>query len=218
MTTTRGIRLNNPGLLRHGSPWQGLAEDQPDSEFCAFTQPKWGIRAMAVTLINYQDKHRIRTVAGIIARWAPKAGSDSQGNGYSNSTDAYTQFVADKVRVSPNALIDVTGYETMRRLVLAIIEFENARNQPYTPAQIDKGLMMAGIEPPEKPVIQSRTVQGGTAAGVATLTGVIGTIQPAMPLMGTLAENAPVILGLIALAGLGYMLYARWDDKRRGLR
>jgi hypothetical protein len=26
----RGIRLNNPGNLRHGDKWQGMVDDQPD--------------------------------------------------------------------------------------------------------------------------------------------------------------------------------------------
>ena len=30
MTKPRGIRLNNPGNIRHGDNWRGMAPDQPD--------------------------------------------------------------------------------------------------------------------------------------------------------------------------------------------
>jgi seryl-tRNA synthetase len=57
--TPRGIRNNNPGnIRRNGDPWQGLAERQGDVEFFTFkTIPIYGIRALARTLIAYQDKH-----------------------------------------------------------------------------------------------------------------------------------------------------------------
>lgn len=213
-STPRGIRLNNPGNLRHGPPWQGLSGDQPDQDFAQFVAPHWGIRAMAKNLIAYQDRHGIHTIRGIISRWAPAEGQDHAGNSYSQDTDSYIRHIASRVGVLEDQWIDVHQYERMKPLVEAMILHENGM-QPYTNAQIDKGLLMAGIEPPQKPAIKSRTVQGGTIAGVSTL---MATAQPALPLAQRLADSAPLILGLIALAGIGYMLYARWDDRKKGLR
>jgi hypothetical protein len=70
--TARGIRNNNPGNIRYtGTPWQGLDEPKSDGQFCRFANPCWGIRAIARTLITYQDKHGLNSVYQMIARWAP---------------------------------------------------------------------------------------------------------------------------------------------------
>ncbi|MGL5156229.1 MAG: hypothetical protein ACRC9G_08020, partial [Aeromonas veronii] len=84
----RGIRRNNPGNIEWGSPWQGLAkpEDYPADRFAAFISPVWGIRAIAITLITYQDKRkandgsRIDSVREVVERWAPS---------FENNTQAY---------------------------------------------------------------------------------------------------------------------------------
>ena len=68
----RGIRNHNPGNLRKSNdPWQGLAPDQTDPDFLQFESSKWGIRALARTLIAYQDKIGLRSIKSIIYRWAP---------------------------------------------------------------------------------------------------------------------------------------------------
>ena len=211
---TRGVRLNNPGLLRHGPPWQGLAADQPDTEFSKFQTMFWGFRALAINLITYQDKHGLRTVEEMIQRWAPHKGQNSAGDDYTNNTNPYIMFVARQMGVSPHQAIDVHQHSILRPMVEAIAHFENAHFQ-FDAKDIDRGLLMAGVEPPPKPVRKSRTVQGGAVAGVATL---MAAAQPAVPVAERLADSAPLLLGLIALAGIGYMLYARWDDRRRGYR
>ena len=61
----RGIRLNNPGNIEYGESWRGMAADQKDPRFVTFTEPVYGIRALAKLLLNYQRKHGIRTVDGI---------------------------------------------------------------------------------------------------------------------------------------------------------
>ena len=66
--TPRGIRNNNPGNLRQGDDWQGLADPQIDKEFCVFQSSLWGIRALARVLLNYQRKHQLHTVTQIISR------------------------------------------------------------------------------------------------------------------------------------------------------
>lgn len=71
--TPRGIRNFNSGNIRHvkGTRWQGMSANQNDTAFVQFTGPQWGIRAIARTLITYQDKHGLRTIRQIIGRWAP---------------------------------------------------------------------------------------------------------------------------------------------------
>src|SRR3546814_1742565 len=91
----RGIRNNNPGNLEWGDPWQGLLEPKKrtDKRFAQFEDPVMGIRAIARTLITYQDKYGIKTIEDAIHRWAPPN---------ENDTLSYSSHVARLAEVSPN--------------------------------------------------------------------------------------------------------------------
>ena len=209
----RGIRNHNPGNLRRSSdPWQGLAAEQTDAEFFQFGSAKWGIRALARTLIAYQDRVGLKTVKQMIGRWAPPN---------ENDTGAYVRAVAASVGVEPDDEIDVHDYAILRPLTLAIIRHENGQ-QPYTDAEIDAGLVLAGVEPPQRPLAQTRTVQGGQLAAGATVLGltaeVVRQVEPALPLLQSMLQVAPGVVAVAALAGIAYMIWARIDDRRRGLR
>lgn len=131
----RGIRNDNPGNIRHGQKWQGMRDEQTDAEFVQFVSPEYGIRALAKTLLTYQSKHRLRTVAQIIARWAPPS---------ENNTAAYVAAVARAVRVEADQPIVLTDRAVMLPLVRAIIAHENGMS-PYTAEQMNAGLSMAGL-------------------------------------------------------------------------
>ncbi len=216
--TKRGIRNNNPGNIEAGAPWQGLtARDQTtlgqtaEDRFAVFQSPKWGIRAIARTLITYQDKHGLRSVKAMIDRWAPPV---------ENNTAAYIKAVEGKVGAGE---IDVHTYATMNALIRAIILHENGI-QPYTDAQITAGLVLAGIEPPQRSLRKSGTVRGGRVAtvtsGITAATGALAAIAPALPVLDYIKENLWLlgVLGAIGLAATGYMIWRRVDDRRRGLR
>ena len=53
--TPSGIRNNNQGNIEWGSPWQGLRpqNERTDNRFAQFTDPVFGIRALACVLITY---------------------------------------------------------------------------------------------------------------------------------------------------------------------
>ena len=209
----RGIRNHNPGNLRRSSdPWQGLAQDQTDPDFCQFAGAKWGIRALARTLIAYQDRWGLKSVKRIISRWAPPN---------ENDTGAYVKAVAEAVGVSPDAPIDTHDYKILKPLTLAIIRHENGQ-QPYTAAEIDAGLVLAGVEPPQRSLAQTRTVKGGQVAAGATVLGLtaeaVRQVEPAIPLLQSAMQYKPWVVGVVALAGIAYMIWARIDDRQRGLR
>ncbi len=213
----RGIRNNNPGnLRRNGDPWQGLAERQGDIEFFTFKDAIYGIRALARTLIAYQDKHGLRSIRQIVSRWAPPT---------ENNTNAYVRAVAADTGLDADQSLDMHRFDHLLPLTKAIIRHENGQ-QPYTDAQITKALILAGVEP-EKPNLQaSRTVKGGQAATAATAgLGVVEAVQqiidPARDaLMGLVPylEVAKWLLLAVTLIGIGVMLWARIDDRRKGLR
>jgi hypothetical protein len=42
--------------------------------------------------------------------------------------------------------------------------------------------------------------------------------EPVIPLLQSLIQVAPWVVGVAALAGIAYMIWARIDDRQRGLR
>lgn len=128
---TRGLRNKNPGNLRHsGQKWDGEVQGT-DKDFKTFSEHKYGIRAIAKLLKNYQALYGINTVAGLINRWAP---------GHENPTDSYVQYVALAAGVGAEQRIDVKQH--LPALVKAIIRFENGIN-PYSEDQIREGIALA---------------------------------------------------------------------------
>lgn len=131
MAIPRGIRNNNPGNIRHSDQWKGLTPEQPDPDFCTFSTPEYGIRAMGVILLNYQRKHGLKTIRQIITRWAPPS---------ENDTDAYVMHVADRLGVRPDEAVDVA--RVLPALVACIIRHENGQH-PYDSTTVGRGCDMA---------------------------------------------------------------------------
>lgn len=138
----RGIRNNNPGNIRIGSPWKGLAKpdqrrkfQRNEKDFCVFIAPEWGIRAMARLLANYQNRHKLHTVSAMINRWAPPS---------ENDTSNYVGFIAEEMNVLPNEGFAIRDYGRAYPMVHAIIKMENGQ-QPYSKRLIDRGLLLADI-------------------------------------------------------------------------
>lgn len=120
---SRGIRNNNPGNIRWGDEWKGLVPEgqRTDKSFCQFKAPEFGIRAMIIILRNYQSKYGLKTITGIIKRWAPPNENDTQ---------AYIRSVAQATGTDADKLIDLTDSRKLFPLLQAIIRHENG-TQPY---------------------------------------------------------------------------------------
>ncbi len=131
--TPRGIRNNNPGNIRHGDKWRGLADKQIDASFCVFKAPEWGLRALVKILRNYQTKHGLKTVESIINRFAPQI---------ENDTSSYILSVCQVLDVKPRDVIDVFEPGIMINLLKAVIRHENGI-QPYSDEVLKKSLELA---------------------------------------------------------------------------
>lgn len=120
---SRGIRNNNPGNIRWGDEWKGLVPEgqRTDKSFCQFKAPEFGIRAMIIILRNYQSKYGLKTITGIIKRWAPPNENDTQ---------AYISSVAQTTGTDADKPIDLTDSRKLFPLLQAIIKHENG-TQPY---------------------------------------------------------------------------------------
>lgn len=226
----RGIRLNNPGNIEKGDPWQGLADDQSvDPRFCAFKSPEWGIRAIARILITYQDRHGLKTIKDMIGRWAPP---------HENPTLSYAYFVAERAGCGVNAPVKVTDYNVCRALIEGIIRFENgpppAGGEWYDAATINRGLELAGIEPPveekvavlneERPIASTRTAQGAIATSIGGTAVAVDGMADVLPAIeqGTAQINAgSIVQVVIGVAIIGFALWTLWarvDDRMKGYR
>lgn len=95
-------------------------EQQDDGEFIVFTDPKWGIRAIARTLKTYQ-REGIATLDEAIRKWS--------------QTDqaAYVANVCAACQVKPDQVTDFNAI--MLPMIRAIIQQENGLNngQPWYP-------------------------------------------------------------------------------------
>jgi hypothetical protein len=113
---TREERLNNPGGIEHerNVTWAGQSTSQPDPTFVSFSEPQWGIRAIARSLHTYQRVDGVKTLAQAISRWAPPA---------ENNTPAYIADVCQRCGVNDDTEVDFD--QIMPNLVRAIIVHEN---------------------------------------------------------------------------------------------
>lgn len=214
------IENQNPGNIRYnGTAWQGLADPpQSTTGFCIFKDVTWGIRAMARVLINYQDKSGIRSVRGIINRWAPPADQ--------NNTGEYIIDVAQRTGFDADMVLDLQSYEHLKPLIAALIWHENGK-QPYTDAQIDKGLTLAGVVKPGEGLKGSRTLSGlrVAATGVAGLEAIdVHSVQNQLNQLQTQLQGLMDVAqcfkhAFVVVAALGLIVagWARYDDYRRGV-
>jgi len=112
----RGIRNNNPGNIEANAiNWNGKVGD--DGRFVKFDKMENGVRALTILISNYYYRHGIKTVRGMINRYAPPV---------ENQTDSYVNHVAEKAGVNPDVpLPQLEPY--LRDIVGAIIYHENGR-------------------------------------------------------------------------------------------
>ena len=115
---TRSERNNNPGNIRLTSDrWRGQVLPPPDRGFVTFTEPEWGYRALFVILEGYMIRHGLRTIRGIIGRYAPPS---------ENATAAYIRSVCRATGWGPDDPLDPCG-RVMQDLVRAITLVEGGK-------------------------------------------------------------------------------------------
>lgn len=134
MSLPRGIRNNNPGNIRHGDNWVGMADTQKDKSFVTFVDAKYGIRAMVKVFRSYRNRGVV-TLGGIISTWAPSN---------ENDTEAYIKAAEKSTGWSRSHVVAESegDYQT---LIKAIIKRENgaAYAEYYSLSKIDEGIALA---------------------------------------------------------------------------
>ena len=202
-----GIRNHNPLNLVHvpRNKWQGLADPPNEGRFCRFTSPAFGIRAAALNLIAYQDRHGLRTIKALVEKWAPIS---------ENNTRAYVKSVAQRSGVAANLPLDMHSYGHMRPVIEAMIWHENGQ-QPYSNEVIDEGLRRAGVMPSVRPLSHTTAGRGGqiAAASTAANVGLETTMQTVESARDAVAQASLYVdclkyaLLALTLLGIGMMLW-----------
>ena len=130
----RGFRNNNPGNIRLGSAWRGLADpsDMKDFQsrevsFCVFREPEWGLRAIGILLRKYKKDFKLITPRQIISRWAPA--SDN------NDVDSYAAHMAKALNTTPDSVVDADDVTTLVAMLQVIATHENGEPPPYADVQ-----------------------------------------------------------------------------------
>lgn len=123
MSSPLGLRLNNPLNIRKSSiVWEGKAAAQPNEDFVSFIDSHHGIRAAAKNLLTYYRKYKLKTVQGIVARWAPPEDD--------NDTASYITRVAQRLQVKPDEELDLEDPEVLKALIVAMMP-EEIGTVPY---------------------------------------------------------------------------------------
>lgn len=200
-TNSRGYRNRSPGNIQYDPniKWNGMTglgdKWLPENQrrFAEFETHEFGIRAMAVLLTTYYDRHNLKTVRGIINRWAPPV---------ENNTSSYVTAVARHIGVGPDDPINLHTYEHMRPLVEAIITHELG-GQPYAASVIDEGLRMAGIRKPVPTVAAAASTGTGRGAiEVGAVAAAAAAAAPAIQAVGSLPmwTGVAFVVGAVVLA------------------
>lgn len=202
--TARGIRNHNPGNLRRtATKWQGLASPQADPEFFQFQSPVWGIRALARTLITYRDKYECTTPTEIISRYAPAT---------ENNTSQYVLDICQRTGLQPMQHVDVHEYKDCRALVTTIITHENGV-QPYSAAQIDEGLKLAGVVQPSAPskvaavATDPKVIATTIAATAASAQATISSVADIWDTLGKYIDPRILVWSCVAVVVIAAGVY-----------
>lgn len=144
-TGPRSWRNRNPGNVRPVAlpdKWQGQVDldRAPGGPFVIFGDDASGWRAICKVLLRYQQHYNLKSVRAMIDHYAPPS---------ENATASYIARVCAALGVGADDPVDVSQWQVMRQMLLAISAVEGgAACPPWPPAEIDRGMQAAGLVPP----------------------------------------------------------------------
>jgi hypothetical protein len=219
MSAPRGIRNRNPLNIRFNKAtrWVGLADPPSDGAFCRFLTDQHGIRAAATLLRTYRSKHGLYSIAELTQRWAPPSENDS---------DAYAARVAGYMGQTTDYTPDLSDPGEVELMLRGMCQVENGMG-PLDGEWYPDLVWQAGVKMALEPLTRSRTMAGGAVAGAATAAqGVVQTMTESITQAADVATTAGAVwpeiarwvLLAVALAGIGWAMYARWEARKEGVR
>ncbi len=113
----RGLNNRNPGNIRQSKGrYKGEVRPSRDPAFKQFETMAWGYRAIFVLLHTYRTRHGLRTIAAMIARWAPPS---------ENKTELYIRTLSRRSGIPADRPLDTRDRRTMIPIAAAISFVEN---------------------------------------------------------------------------------------------
>lgn len=113
----RGLNNRNPGNIRQSKGrYKGEVRPSRDPAFKQFETMAWGYRAIFLLLHTYRTRHGLRTIAAMIARWAPPS---------ENKTELYIRTVSRRSGIPADRPLDTRDRRTMIPIAAAISFVEN---------------------------------------------------------------------------------------------
>ena len=116
----RGLRNNNPGIIRRNSDVFQGEKTSSDREFKQFKSMAYGYRAIFKILFNYYRNYKLDTIRKMITRWAPPEDN--------NHTEAYIKTVSGYAGIPADDPININNREQMIRIVAGMSRVENGRD------------------------------------------------------------------------------------------
>lgn len=114
---SRGLANRNPGNIRRSAVrYRGEVVPSRDEEFKEFVSMAYGYRAMFVLLDTYVVRYSLRTIDGILARYAPPSENDTQ---------SYVRAVCAMTGMAPDEPVDSRSHSQMTAVVAAMSRVEN---------------------------------------------------------------------------------------------
>lgn len=138
-----GLRQHNPGNLRRpGNP----------VGFQTFDNDEQGLSAMAQQIGRYANRDGLRSISGILNKYAP---------GSENNTGAYIKRVSDDTGFDPNAQLNVNDPKVLAPLLSSMVKVEQGR-QPFSADDYAKAAQTVKVE------VAFANAPGGTKAKATT--------------------------------------------------
>lgn len=131
----RNVKNNNPLNIKESADWEGERALNLDVTFEEFKSPEYGFRAGFIILLKYLERGE-NTIETIINKWAPS------GTEEKNHTQAYIDYVADKMQLSPTEYVSAA---MLPELMLHMSVFEGSKGY-FTIEQSWQGAQLAAQE------------------------------------------------------------------------
>jgi hypothetical protein len=136
ISTSRGVRNNNPLNLRKGVAFQYIVENPAENSFMTFGKTWQGIRAGVLDLTTDISKGK-NTLTLLINEFAPPS---------ENNTQNYIKNISIVTGLKPDEVIDRKNFTLISKLVAAMISMENGPAAKFvTTEDIFEGVKSAFI-------------------------------------------------------------------------
>lgn len=225
-----GICINNPGLLPYNNMWQGLENTNNKSKrYSHFTDPVYGVRALAITLINFYDntkQDKSDTLYEIMLDFC------EYRNLGKKATNRQIRFICDSLRKNGDEFVNLHNYSEIKPLVEAIIVMYNgvgknkSDNTWFDDELLDEGLRRAGVVNQDSdkgviPLTKESVGAGGVAfIGVAQIVDVLPDLIPALDKAKadlSSGDWVKIVFGSVTLAVSFYIVWAQIKKRKNGV-